>query len=290
MRLNEVTLMRSILALLIVFMHSFTCYNGSWDRPAGYVDIPLYKWLARLTFAFTLECFVFISGYLMAFQQIALNRCVTNSPPISFFIHKLKRLILPSVLFSILYFVIFYRYTGIGNMLYNVINGCGHMWFLPMLFWCFVGAMLLLRIPIGDRWKLALLVILNFFTIITLPLRDVLVTNESQTIFVKFWVYVGNNISQFLYAYIGLAAFYATAVYYVGVHDLKPFVIKLADCSFGIYLLHQFILQLIYYKTSLPAFVGPYILPWIGFIAATFAACCISNVMLRTRSGKLLIG
>ena len=45
MRLNEVTLMRSILALLIVFMHSFTCYNGSWDRPAGYVDIPLYKWL-----------------------------------------------------------------------------------------------------------------------------------------------------------------------------------------------------------------------------------------------------
>lgn len=340
MRLNEVTLMRSILALLIVFMHSFTCYNGSWDQPAGYVDIPLYKWLARLTFAFTLECFVFISGYLMAFQQIALNRCVTNSP-ISFFIHKLKRLILPSVLFSILYFVIFYRYTGIGNMLYNVINGCGHMWFLPMLFWCFVGAMLLLRIPIGDRWKLALLVILNFFTIITLPLRiseaftfivyfysgflsykyfarikhfitrksltimwlvfillfvifrplrDVLVTNESQTIFVKFWVYVGNNISQFLYAYIGLAAFYATAVYYVGVHDLKPFVIKLAACSFGIYLLHQFILQLIYYKTSLPAFVGPYILPWIGFIAATFAACCISNVMLRTRSGKLLIG
>ncbi len=61
-RLNEVTLMRMILAILIVFMHSFTCYNGSWREPAGYTDIPLYKWLSRTSFAFTLEAFVFISG------------------------------------------------------------------------------------------------------------------------------------------------------------------------------------------------------------------------------------
>ena len=30
-RLDEVTLMRTILALLIVFMHSFTCYQGKLD-------------------------------------------------------------------------------------------------------------------------------------------------------------------------------------------------------------------------------------------------------------------
>lgn len=338
MRLNEVTLMRSILALLIVFMHSFTCYNGSWEQPAGYVDIPLYKWLTRATFAFTLEAFVFISGYLMAFQQLTLNRNVTNT---HFLINKLKRLILPSIIFSFLYYIIFYHYTGVGDMFYNIINGCGHMWFLPMLFWCFVGAMLLLYIPISDGRKLTLLVALNFFTIITLPLRisesftfmvyfysgflsykyfarikqfvtrksltiiwllfallfmifrplrEVLVTNESQTVFVKFWVYVGNNISQFLYAYSGLAAFYATAVYFVGKHELKSYVMKLAACSFGIYLLHQFILQLIYYKTSLPTLVGPYILPWIGFVAAACVAYCVSYMMLHTRSGKLLIG
>ena len=73
-RLDEVTLMRTILALLIVFMHSFTCYQGGWKRPEGYVDIPLYKWLARTSFAFTLEAFVFISGYLFAFQRITLKR------------------------------------------------------------------------------------------------------------------------------------------------------------------------------------------------------------------------
>lgn len=67
-RLNEVTLLRAVLAVLIVFMHSFTCYNGSWDQPAGYIDIPIYKWLARFSFAATLEAFVFISGYLFALQ------------------------------------------------------------------------------------------------------------------------------------------------------------------------------------------------------------------------------
>lgn len=73
-QLDEVTLMRCILALLIVFMHSFTCYNGSWRAPVGYVEVPLYKWLARISFACTLEAFVFISGYLFAFQRITLNR------------------------------------------------------------------------------------------------------------------------------------------------------------------------------------------------------------------------
>ena len=73
-RLDEVTLMRSILAVLIVFMHAFTCYNGSWKQPEGYVDIPLYKWLTRTSFAFTLEAFVFLSGYIFAFQQITLDK------------------------------------------------------------------------------------------------------------------------------------------------------------------------------------------------------------------------
>lgn len=42
------------------------------------------------------------------------------------------------------------------------------------------------------------------------PLRDILVTNDSQSIIVKFCVYVGNNISQFLYSTTGLIAFYCT--------------------------------------------------------------------------------
>ena len=166
--MNEVTLMRCVLALLIVFMHAFTCYNHSWREPMGFVEIPLYKWLARISLAFTLEAFVFISGYLFAFQRISLNK---KKGAISLISNKLKRLILPSAIFSGVYFVVFQQYTSIGDLLSSLINGCGHLWFLPMLFWCFIGGWLLEQIEVGYGWKILFLILLNLFMFYSLPLR-----------------------------------------------------------------------------------------------------------------------
>ena len=73
-RLDEVTWMRCILAILIVFFHSFLCFDGKWRAFDGMIDIPVYRWLSRISFAFTLEAFVLISGYIIAFQHIAQNR------------------------------------------------------------------------------------------------------------------------------------------------------------------------------------------------------------------------
>ena len=80
-------------------------------------------------------------------------------------------MILPSIIFSIIYFLLFYEYKGLGNAVYSIINGCGHMWYLPMLFWCFVFGWLLEQIKIKDGWKMAFLVALNLLNVISLPLR-----------------------------------------------------------------------------------------------------------------------
>ena len=337
-RLDEVTLMRTILALLIVFMHAFTCYQGGWKQPEGYLDIPLYKWIARTSFAFTLEAFVFISGYLFAYQRITLNRIVDG---IGLITNKLKRLILPSIIFSTVYFFIFFEYKGFSNALYSIINGCGHMWFLPMLFWCFVGGWLLEQVKIKDGYKFVFLIMLNLFGFVSLPLRissamsymvyfyggflvykysdkikamvtkkrliwswvifavvfvllrpmrDVLVTNDTQSKLLKLFIFAGNNACQLIYASVGVMAFYFTAVYYTQRHPLKPFTIKLAACCFGIYLFQQFVLQLLYYKTSFPSWVGPYWLPWCGFVIAAVISWLLSDLLLRTKTGKFLIG
>lgn len=182
-RLDEVTAMRTILALLIVLMHSFTCYQGGWSLPEGCIDIPLYKWIARVAFAFTLEAFVFISGYLFAFQKITLNKSGRV------IINKLKRLILPSIIFSVLYFVIFFEYKGLGNFVYSIINGCGHMWYLPMLFWCFVGVVILQKIKIGDGWKLLLLALINLFWPLSLPFQIETATNYIFYFYLGYVVY-----------------------------------------------------------------------------------------------------
>lgn len=337
-RLDEVTLMRTILALLIVFMHSFTCYQGGWVPPEGYVDIPAYKWIARTSFAFTLEAFVFISGYLFAFQRITLKRTKKWGGLI---IGKLKRLILPSVIFSALYFPLFYEYKGIPDLLYNLLNGCGHMWFLPMLFWCFIVAWLLEQIKVGDVWKMAFLVCLNLFFIVSLPLQisratDYLVyfyggyvaykhlsqikerlqakylvwgwiifiaafivlrplketfeVGESEGIINKVITLSGRSACQLIYASVGTLVFYITAIYYTQNHQLKPFTIKLASCCFGIYLFQQFLLKGLYYKTGFAAAVGPYWLPWLGFIIVAPLSYLLSELLLKTKTGKYLIG
>lgn len=329
--------MRTILALIIVFMHAFTCYQHGWRAPEGFVEIPVYRWIAYTSFAFALEAFVFISGYLFAFQRITLNR----GRGISLTISKLKRLILPSVIFSILYFIIFLPYKGFENAVYAIINGCGHLWFLPMLFWCFVGCWLLECVKIGDRWKIAFLVLLNLFFIFSLPLRiskaatymvyfyggfmfykyadrmkstitkknlvwswmifvllfvlfrpmcDVLVTDTGQTKWIKLMIIVANHLCQLLYASAGVVAFYASAVYCTQSHQLSPATQKLAACCFGIYLFQQFILQILYYKTGFPTLVGPYWLPWCGFLIAASFSYLLSALLLKSKTGRFFIG
>lgn len=171
------------------------------------------------------------------------------------------------------------------------------MWFLPMLFWCFVGGWLLEQVKIKDEYKLAFLIMLNLFCFVSLPLRissamsflvyfyggflvykysdkikaivtkkrliwswvifavvfvllrpmrDVLVTNDTQSKLLKLFIYAGNNACHLIYASVGLMAFYCTAVYYTQRHPLKPITIKLAAYCFGIYLFQQFVLQLLY--------------------------------------------
>ena len=337
-RLDEVTLMRCVLALLIVFMHSFTCYNGGWPEPEGFVDVPVYKWMSRFSFAFTLQAFVFVSGYLFAFQRITLKRAESV---IVLIINKLKLLILPSVIFSVLYFVLFFEYKGLGNFVYSIISGCGHMWYLPMLFWCFIGGYVLDRIRIGDGWKLSFLICLNVFFLWKLPLqlsraasylfyfyfgfvvykysdsikkhitpdllvlswavflimfvllrplRDILVTNSGNPRLLNGFIMARNKLCLLLYAGSGLMAFFFTSIYYTQRHQLKTFTLKLSSWCFGIYLFQQFVLQLLYYKTSFPIVVGPYLLPWCGFAIATVCSCILSALLLKTKVGKFLIG
>lgn len=256
-------------------------------------------------------------------------------------VSKLKRLILPGIIFSAAYFAIFYQYKGIGNLIYEVIAGCGHMWFLPMLFWCFIGGWLLEKIKVSDWLKLGFLVALNLLSLVSLPFRlpeaakfmfyfyagfvfyknvdrikrllttkrlvimwlffvivfivlrpmkELCVYGENASFYYKLLMLIGNKATQLGYASIGTFVFFCSTLSYIGKHELRPFTIKLASCCFGIYLFQQFILWFMYYYTSIPTIVGPYCLPWIGFIITAPLSYFLSYLLLKTKIGKTLIG
>lgn len=150
-----------------------------------------YGLIADITYSFMLEAFVFISGYLFGYQiskrGLKFDKIIYG---------KFQRLIVPSIIFSIIYLLIFspstfYTYKHLIN---SVISGAGHMWFLPMLFWCFLFTIIIERlhmptIPIG-----IIIVISSSVLSINLPFR----ISNAIYYMIFFWggyIIMRNNIN-----------------------------------------------------------------------------------------------
>ncbi|MCD8290221.1 MAG: acyltransferase [Prevotella sp.] len=188
--LIDIVALRLLLIFFLIFYHSFVIYTGGWELPfEGFPNnIPLYYWMGYLSHGFRLETMVFISGILFGYvitkypERLSFNGCV---------IKKAKRILLPSIFFSILYYLMFYDMKAPWYVIaYKILNGCGHLWFLPMIFWCFICCYLIVKItpPHWDLKKLLMLtVVLNLIAVNHIPFR------------------VGSMMIYFVYFYLGYA-------------------------------------------------------------------------------------
>lgn len=157
--LMDVVIIRLSLIFLLVFYHAFCIYTGSWEVPYdGFPDIPIYYWLGHFSHGFQLEAMVFISGLLFGHtislhsERLNFQGCVVK---------KVKRILLPCLLCSSVYYWMFYdREAAWYSILFKLMNGCGHLWFLPMIFWCFVCCYLLERFPFFSFHKVLIITIL----------------------------------------------------------------------------------------------------------------------------------
>lgn len=77
------------------------------------------------------------------------------------------------------------EYESIGKTTYALLNGVGHMWFLPMLFWCFIAAYYLHKLAVTDKSKLVALACLSVISFLPLPLR------LGNTLYYLFFFYLG---------------------------------------------------------------------------------------------------
>ena len=156
--LNDVMIMRPIVIFLVIVTHSFTMYSGGvWPLPDGVHEVWVYGEITRIAFSFMLETFVFISGYLYSIQQ---QKMQTSFLP--FLQKKVQRLIVPSIVFSIGYIACFNCGDFLSEgIILKILNGAGHFWFLPMLFWAFIMAYCMNIIKGYDNVKLVICFILS---------------------------------------------------------------------------------------------------------------------------------
>jgi len=111
----------------------------------------------------------------------ALSGAVTAITPMNsfdvMFEKKLRRLIIPYYVYGLLfmfpikYMAGFYEREDFKYAMrsYLEISECGHMWFLPVLFWCFIATYILLKLNKGR--SLYLLFVVSFFIWKCIPIN-----------------------------------------------------------------------------------------------------------------------
>lgn len=182
--LTNVAIIRPILIVLLVFYHSFVIFQGGWGTAGKFPNVEIYWWLDKLSYAFMLETFVFISGYVFGYQVGLKGESKLNAKNLIF--NKFKRLIIPSMFFSFLYIVFLLDINQpIHKTLYEIVEGVGHMWFLPMLFWCFICVWAIEKLKLKTSFVLILLILSSACSFVQLPLQI------NATMYYMLFFYIG---------------------------------------------------------------------------------------------------
>lgn len=329
--LYEVSIIRPLVILLLVIMHSFTMYAGGWLLPDGIGEVNAYSIGVKLITGFRIEMIALVSGYVFAYQSIKLDRHYDFK---SFAYKKFIRLIIPCLIFSLIYYFCFqFNRPAIGSMRWFVAlsSGFGHLWFLPMLFWCFLIIWAIDHYRLSSKVLFVALAISSLIPVPNLPfslsrvfhfsfycyLGYILYTNKERLLkrfmsvrnIVFMWaiyfilvvfsniifspenIYIRNILALFT-ACSGIMALYLLVCKCIGKPGFQPqeWVIKSSSVCYGVYVYHEFILKFMYYHTPLPQILGTYMLPWFGCLVAIVFSLLLTNLSLKTKAGRFLIG
>lgn len=183
--LYEVVPIRLILIVMLVFYHAFAIFSGAWMPIDCYPKIKIYALIDKLSYACLLETFVFISGYILGYQvRIRGVSYIQNLR--TFVTNKFRRLMIPSIIFSVIYLLCFGNIKkSVIVVAYEILCGVGHMWFLPMLFWCFILIAFVEKINLSIKLLLPFIFLLMYFSILPFPFR------------------FGSSLYYFLFFYLG---------------------------------------------------------------------------------------
>ena len=114
--------------------------------------------------SFHVHSFTLVSGYLFSSLKWEKGKYKNFKP---FFINKAKRLLIPYMFVSVVWAIpigqVFYHY-GLSQIIwrYALATAPSQLWFLIMLFWCFIGAWLLSDVINSSNFATVAIAFLSF--------------------------------------------------------------------------------------------------------------------------------
>ena len=130
-RLLDISLLRVISIVAVVAFHVYgMMYADHFPKSKDLYHQIYWTWNQCGLINIAMPMFVFVSGYLFAFLM-RKGKYPTFGALLK---NKIKRLLLPYFVFGL----IMMATTGNFRPL-DLFSGCyWHLWFLPMIFWCFI--------------------------------------------------------------------------------------------------------------------------------------------------------
>ena len=155
----DIAVLRLLSIIIVVFFHAYgMCYANHFPEyiAQSYRDkYEIFNQSYLINIAMPL--FVVISGYLFGLQ-LSNNRFHSLQELI---VNKFKRLIIPFFVFSILFMLT----TGSFSLRVFYTWSYSHLWFLPMLFWCFIISFFLKDILLNKSYLFSILILIILIVI-----------------------------------------------------------------------------------------------------------------------------
>lgn len=321
-KLLEVTLVRCFAVLTLVVHHTYCIYTGWGDVINSPYDNAYARIMSFLIPDANMPLFTFLAGYLLYYQ---LQRGKYSDGKV-FLKNKIHRLLIPYiVLGSIVVYLKYGADTNIKEVLYGAPN---HLWFCLMLFYCYViywcvdkkfGSFanaclaimsLSLITHVGSMWKMyyalhwplgvEIAAYYYFFFYLGGICRKYkeFLFQDWRSIILFSLIYVSVDIPIIRMIVYSLLIFAIAEMVYPLVFKSEctnSILNNVAECSFGIYVIHSIILWNISHyppilKYTAPILEGHYIIaPVLLFVIVFFLSWGLTVLLLKTRVGKYLL-
>ena len=322
-RLMDVTIVRCFAVLTLVVHHTYCIYTGWGDVINTPLDGVYAKYSSLLIPEANMPLFTFLAGYLFYYQ---LQRGKYEEYK-SFLKSKIHRLLIP---YLILGSAIVYLKYDYGKTLIDVLYGVpNHMWYCLMLFYCYAiywfvekklgsfanACLAVLSLAVYSRfnsmwelyeshqWVSGIEIAAYFYIFFYLggmcyKYRDILFKGwKSAMIFLLFYIFVKIPFVRIMSYMLCVFEIANIASVYVTKSSIFTEIMQKIDaCSMGIYVIHSILLWNISHwppilKYTAPIFEGHYIIaPIVVVILVFIISCGLTDLLLKTKVGKFLLG
>lgn len=187
-RLNDVVIIRSLAIVMVVAFHAYYMMLVPAhfpDSQAMYHD--MYYTINCITLQFRMPLFIMISGYLFSHLENDRGKYATFK---DLFKNKFKRLIIPFYVFATVFMLTVNDFSW--KPYYSW--GYQHLWFITMLFWCFILTRILSFLPFSKNIWFKVFVLVLFFILNLLSRLDISFLAIPNLLRWYFWFYFGYQL------------------------------------------------------------------------------------------------